>query len=83
MCPTCNGDLPSSSDIPQLPSSVNGTSAAPQTNNVPNGVNGEKDDHTPHNPKRQPFSSVGEYLSNVSNFKVGAQHKHVLVSRAN
>ena len=52
MCPSCNGDLP------------------PTTNGHVNGTNGHVEDHTPHNPRRQPFASVGDYLSNVSNFKV-------------
>ena len=57
MCPSCNGDL------------VNGTSAPPTTNGQVNGTNGYGE-HTPHNPRRQPFASVGDYLSNVSNFKI-------------
>ncbi len=40
------------------------------TNGQTNGVNGHAEEHTPHNPRRQPFASVGDYLSNVSNFKV-------------
>ena len=34
-----------------------------------NGTNGYGE-HTPHNPRRQPFASVGDYLSNVSNFRI-------------
>ncbi|KAL9073603.1 MAG: hypothetical protein Q9161_002845 [Pseudevernia consocians] len=39
---------------------------------VVNGTNGTNGygPHTPHNPRRQPFASLGDYLSNVSNFKI-------------
>ena len=43
-----------------LPATANG-----QTNGTNN-----QEQHTPHNPRRQPFASVGDYLSNVSNFKI-------------
>ena len=66
MCPSCNGDLPVTSNAPTVPSSVNGTSAAPQTNGVSSH---EQDGHEPHNPTRQPMY-LQDYLSNVSNFKV-------------
>ena len=55
MCPSCNG------------AAVNGTNGVPPTNN--GQLNGHEE-HTPHNPRRQPFASVGDYLSNVSNFKI-------------
>lgn len=59
MCPTCSGDV------------VNGTrgDAPATTNGHANDTNGFGP-HTPHNPRRQPFASVGDYLSNVSNFKI-------------
>ena len=59
MCPTCNGDV------------VNGTHA-----DIPAATNGQLENtngygpHTPHNPRKQPFASLGDYLSNVSNFKI-------------
>lgn len=59
MCPSCNGDV------------VNGINghAPPPTDGQVNRTNGYGQ-HTPHNPRRQPFASVGDYLSNVSNFKI-------------
>lgn len=59
MCPSCNGDA------------VNGTNGdvPATTNSQVNGTNGYGP-HTPHNPRRQPFASVGDFLSNVSNFKI-------------
>lgn len=59
MCPSCNGDVVNSTNGHVPPSTggqVNGTS--------------EYGQHTPHNPRRQPFAAVGDYLSNVSNFKI-------------
>lgn len=43
--------------------------APPSVNGQVNGANGYGE-HTPHNPRRQPFASVGDYLSNVSNFRI-------------
>lgn len=59
MCPSCTGDV------------VNGTNGdvPPTPNGQVNSTNGYGE-HTPHNPRRQPFASVGDYLSNVSNFKI-------------
>lgn len=59
MCPSCNGDV------------VNGTNGdvPAATNGQANSTNGYGP-HTPHNPRRQPFGSLGDYLSNVSNFKI-------------
>lgn len=59
MCPSCNGDV------------ANGSNGhvSPTTNGQVNRSNGHGQ-HTPHNPRRQPFASVGDYLSNVSNFKI-------------
>lgn len=59
MCPSCNGDV------------VNGTNADihATTNGQVDGTN-DYGEHTPHNPRRQPFASVGDYLSNISNFKI-------------
>ena len=44
----------------------------PAVNGAVNGVNGHvaEPEHTPHDPRRQPYASVGDYLSNVSNFKI-------------
>ena len=39
-------------------------------NGAVNGTNGHTEEHPPQNPRRQPFASVGDYLSNVSNFKI-------------
>ena len=52
MCPSCNGDVPAT------------------TNGQVNGTTNGFGEHTPHNPRRQPFASVGDYLSNVSNFRI-------------
>ena len=59
MCPSCNGDV------------VNGTNGhvPAATNGQANSTNGYGP-HTPHNPRSQPFASLGDYLSNVSNFKI-------------
>ena len=59
MCPSCNGDV------------VNGTNGDVDatTNGHVNGTN-SYGVHTPHNPRNQPFASLGDYLSNVSNFKI-------------
>ena len=59
MCPSCTGDV------------VNGNNGhiPPTTNGHVNGANGFGP-HTPHNPRRQPFASLGDFLSNVSNFKI-------------
>ncbi|CAD6582267.1 MAG: Saccharopine dehydrogenase [Alectoria sarmentosa] len=59
MCPSCTGDV------------VNGNNGhvPPTTNGHANGTNGFGP-HTPHNPRRQPFASLGDFLSNVSNFKI-------------
>ena len=59
MCPSCNGDVVNATD----------GHVAPATNGHVNGANGYGE-HTPHNPRRQPFASVGDFLSNVSNFKI-------------
>lgn len=59
MCPSCNGDV------------VNATNGRVDatTNGHVNGTN-SYGVHTPHNPRNQPFASLGDYLSNVSNFKI-------------
>lgn len=59
MCPSCSGDV------------VNGTNShvPPSTGGQVNRTS-EYGQHTPHNPRRQPFAAVGDYLSNVSNFKI-------------
>ena len=59
MCSSCNGGA------------ANGTNGhvPPTTNGHVNGTN-KSGHHTPHNPRRQPFAAVGDYLSNVSNFKI-------------
>ncbi len=44
--------------------------AVPAVNGQTNTTNGHLEEHTPHNPRRTPFSAVGDYLSNVSNFKI-------------
>ena len=50
------------------------TTMCPSCNgDVPPATDGQVNGHghhTPHNPRRQPFASVGDYLSNVSNFKI-------------
>ena len=73
MCPTCDGDVPAMPNGPNTATSTTGTAAPAQTNgNLTNGVDGHNDDdHTPHNPTRQPMY-LQDYLSNVSNFQVGA-----------
>lgn len=67
MCPSCNGDVVNGTngDV------VNGTNGDVHatTNGQANGTDGYGP-HTPHNPRRQPFASLGDYLSNVSNFKI-------------
>ncbi|MDI1488677.1 MAG: homocitrate synthase lys21 [Ramalina farinacea] len=75
MCPTCDASqqgVPNGTPaIPtsQNPPAINGTSSA--SNGLTNGSgSGHAQEHTPHNPRRQPFASVGDYLSNVSNFSI-------------
>ena len=61
MCPTCDGDVVTGTIPPTTNGQVNG-----QVNGQANGYG----EHTPHNPRKQPFASVGDYLSNVSNFRI-------------
>lgn len=59
MCPSCNGDVVTGTNG-HVPAATNGQA---------NSTNGYGP-HTPHNPRSQPFASLGDYLSNVSNFKI-------------
>ena len=61
MCPSCNGEVVNGT----IPSNTNG-----QVNGQVNGQANGHGEHTPHNPQKQPFASVGDYLSNVSNFRI-------------
>ena len=57
MCPSCNGDAPATSNP-----NTNGMNG--QANDPLNGqTNGRSDNHIPHNPRSQPFATVGDYLS--------------------
>lgn len=64
MCPTCNGD-----------EQTNGTNG--HVNGTTNGTNGSNDDYqkvvtrdNPHKQTKNPYASVGDFLSNVNRFKI-------------